>query len=259
MPKLAANITMLFTEYPLLERFDRAAAAGFTGVELLFPYVETPDTVTDALQRNSLDLVLFNLPAGDWAAGDRGLAAQPARRDEFAEGLKLAVEYASALRPPRINCLAGKLGVEENALAVLAENVEMAGGALEQVGVQLTLEPVNSIDVPDFALPTTQSALDLISALDTRNVGLQYDIYHAIRMGEDPFGFIAAHGREISHVQIADVPGRHQPGTGDVDFAALFRIIDESGYEGWVSLEYIPEGATEDGFGLLRELGVLAG
>jgi hydroxypyruvate isomerase len=125
--------------------------------------------------------------------------------------------------------------------------------------VELTLEPVNSFDVPDFALPTTQSALDLISALDTRNVGLQYDIYHAIRMGEDPFGFIAGHGRDISHIQIADVPGRHQPGTGDVDFAALFLVIDESGYDGWVSLEYIPEGATEDGFGLLRELGVLAG
>ncbi len=259
MPKLAANITMLFTEYPLLERFDRAAAAGFAGVELLFPYVETPETVSRALRSNDLELVLFNLPAGDWAAGDRGLAAQPARREEFAEGLKLAVEYATALRPPRINCLAGKLGPEEDALAVLAENVEMAGGALEQAGVRLSLEPVNSFDVPGFALPTTQSVLDLISALDTRNVGLQYDIYHAIRMGEDPFSFIAEHGQDISHLQIADVPGRHQPGTGDVDFARLFRIVDESGYDGWVSLEYIPDGATEDGFGHLRELGVLAG
>lgn len=259
MPKIAANLTMLFTEYPLLERFDRAAAAGFTGVELLFPYVEAPETITNALAQNGLDLVLFNLPAGDWAAGDRGLAAQPARREEFAEGLKLAVAYASALRPPRINCLAGKLGTEENALAVLTENVEMAGGALEQVGVQLTLEPVNSFDVPDFALPTTQAALDLISALDTRNVGLQYDIYHAIRMGEDPFQFIAGHGSEISHIQIADVPGRHQPGTGEIDFAELFRVIDASGYDGWVSLEYLPEGPTEDGFGRLRELGVLAG
>ena len=259
MPKLAANITMLFTEYPLLERFDRAAAAGFTGVELLFPYVETPDSVLAALKDNNLDLVLFNLPAGDWAAGDRGLAAQPARREEFAAGLKLAVQYASTLRPTRINCLAGKLGSEENALAVLAENVEMAGGALEQVGVLLTVEPVNTFDVPDFALPTTQSALDLISALDSQNVGLQYDIYHAMRMGEDPFQFIAEHGREIRHIQIADVPGRHQPGTGDVDFDTLFRVMDDSGYDGWVSLEYIPEGATEDGFELLRELGVLAG
>lgn len=257
MPKLAANLTMLFTEYPVLERFDRAAAAGFTGVEFLFPYVETPGTVMNALTSNGLELVLFNLPAGDWAAGDRGLAAQPSRRDEFAEGLKLAVEYATALRPPRINCLAGKLAPDEDALAVLAENVEMAAGALEQVGVHLTLEPVNTFDVPGFALPTTQSALDLISALDSGNVGLQYDIYHAQRMGEDPFGFIKEHGGEISHIQIADVPGRHQPGTGDVDFDRLFRLIDASGYDGWVSLEYIPDGPTEDGFGLLREMGLL--
>jgi len=257
MPKLAANLTMLFTEYPLLERFDRAAAAGFKGVELLFPYVETPETVMNALTRNHLELVLFNLPAGDWAAGDRGMAAQPARREEFADGLKMAVDYASALRPRCVNCLAGKLAPDENAVAVLAENVEVAAGALDQVGVKLTLEPVNTFDVPDFALPTTQSALDLISAVDSSNVGLQYDIYHALRMDEDPFEFIEAHGGEISHIQIADVPGRHQPGTGDVDFAKLFRIIDDSGYVGWVSLEYIPEGATEDGFGHLRELGFL--
>jgi len=259
MPKLAANLTMLFTEYPVLERFDRAAAAGFGGVELLFPYTETPDAVQEALIRNGLDLVLFNLPAGDWAAGDRGVAAQPARREEFGEGLKLAVEYATDLRPSRINCLAGKVGPEEHALTVLAENVEMAAGALEQVGVQLTLEPVNTFDVPDFALPTTQAALDLISALDSRNVGLQYDIYHAIRMGEDPFDFIDAHGAEISHIQVADVPGRHQPGTGEVDFVRLFEIIDASGYTGWVSLEYVPEGPTESGFGHLRDLGFLPG
>ncbi len=257
MPKIAANITMLFTEYPLLERFDRAAAAGFTGVELLFPYVETPETIADAVRRTGLELVLINLPAGDWASGDRGLAAQPARREEFAAGLKLAVQYASILRPTRVNCLAGKLGPESTARAVLAENVELAGGALEQIDVRLTVEPVNTFDVPDFALPSTQAALDLIAALDTDNVGLQYDIYHAIRMGEDPFAFIAAQGQEISHIQVADVPGRHQPGTGEVDFAALFRTIDDSGYAGWVSLEYLPEGATEDGFGHLRELGLL--
>ncbi len=258
MPKLSANLTMLFTEYPLLERFDRAAAAGFKGVELLFPYVETPETVMNALTRNHLELVLFNLPAGNWAAGDRGMTAQPARRQEFAEGLKMAVDYASALRPRCVNCLAGKLAPDENALAVLAENVDLAAGALDQVGVTLTLEPVNTFDVPGFALPTTQSALDLIAAVDNTNVRLQYDIYHALRMDEDPFGFIAAHGGEISHIQIADVPGRHEPGTGNVDFAKLFSVIDDSGYDGWVSLEYVPEGATEDGFDHLRELGFLA-
>jgi hydroxypyruvate isomerase len=257
MPKLAANLTMLYTEYPLLERFDRAAAAGFKGVEFLFPYTEAPETVLAALQANQLDLVLFNLPAGDWAAGDRGIAAQPARIEEFANGLKSAVDYASVLRPPRINCLSGKIGPEENALEVLAENVELAAGALEQIGVELTIEPVNSFDVPGFALPTTQSVLDLIDGLDSKNAGLQFDIYHALRMGEDPFAFIEQHGSTISHIQIADVPGRHQPGTGDIDFGRLFELIDGSGYGGWVSMEYIPEGPTESGFGLLREMGLL--
>ena len=257
MPKLAANLTMLFTEYPLLERFERAAAAGFRGVEFLFPYTERPGAIRDALERNSLELVLFNLPAGDWAAGDRGIAAQPARTQEFAYDLKLAAGYASLLRPHRINCLAGKLGPEPNARKVLTENVERAARALEQLGVQLTIEPVNDIDVPDFALPSTQSVLDLISSVDSANVGLQYDIYHAIRMREDPFDFIEKHGSEISHIQIADVPGRHQPGSGDIDFAKLFRIIDDSGYNGWVSLEYLPEGPTENGFDLVRELGLL--
>jgi len=258
MPKIAANLTMLFTEYPLLERFERAAAAGFRGVELLFPYSEQPATVLDALERNNLELVLINLPAGDWAAGERGIAAQPARKDEFATGLKLAVDYASVLRPPRINCLAGKMGPEPNWRQALAENVELAAGTLEQIGVQLTIEPVNDFDVPDFALPTTKSVLDLIAEIDSPNVGLQFDIYHAIRMSEDPFAFIEQRGGEISHIQIADVPGRHQPGSGDIDFAKLFQMIDDSGYDGWVSLEYIPDGPTESGFDLIRELGLLS-
>lgn len=257
MPKLAANLTMLFTEYPLLERFERAAKAGFRGVEFLFPYVEQPATVLDALNRNQLELVLFNLPAGDWAGGDRGIAAQPARRSEFATGLKLAVDYAAVLRPPRINCLAGMLGSEPNSRDVLADNVELAAEALDQIGVQLTIEPVNSFDVPEFALPTTQSVLDLIDSIDSQNVGLQYDIYHAIRMSEDPFAHIEQHGGEITHIQIADVPGRHQPGSGEIDFGHLFQAIDDSGYSGWVSLEYIPEGPTEEGFDLIRELGLL--
>jgi hydroxypyruvate isomerase len=257
MPRIAANLTMLFTEYPPLERFDRAAAAGFSGVEFLFPYVEEPETVLDAVQRNQLDLVLFNLPAGDWLVGDRGIAAQPDRRAEFATGVKTAVRYADVLKPPHINCLAGKLPDDLNAIDVLVENVELAAGALAEVGVKLTLEPVNSHDVPGFALPTTQSALDIIARVESTNVGLQFDVYHAIRMGEDPFAFIESNGSNISHVQIADVPGRHQPGTGEIDWRRLFDVIDQSGYSGWVSLEYIPEGPTEDGFDLLREFGLL--
>ncbi len=257
MPTLVANLTMLFTEYPFLERFDRAARAGFRAIEFMFPYEESPRDVRDAIERNRLELVLFNLPAGDWSAGDRGIAAQPDRQVEFEEGITTALEYAVALRPPMINCLAGKRGAETNSLDVLIDNVRSAADSLRATGTKLLVEPVNSIDVPGFALPTTQSALDLIRSVERENVGLQFDIYHAMRMGEDAVGFIREHGAEISHIQVADIPGRHQPGTGALDFAELFDAIDRSGYRGSVSLEYIPEGPTEEGFGLVREMGLL--
>jgi hydroxypyruvate isomerase len=257
MPKLAANLSMLFTEYPFLDRFDRAAEAGFTGVEFLFPYEEDAADIVERLERNTLALVLFNLPAGNWAAGDRGLAAVYDRQDEFRTGVAKAVEYAQVLHPPRINCLAGIAEESaENDLALL-QNVRYAAEQLAAIDIDLTVEPVNTHDVPGFALPTTRAALDLIAELDQPNVGLQFDVYHALRMGEDPVETIRELGDEIAHIQIADVPGRHQPGTGNVDFEDLFRTIDESGYEGWVSLEYNPQGRTEDGFGLLKEMGLL--
>lgn len=258
MVHIAANLTMLFTEYPELERFDRAAAAGFTAVEFLFPYAHTPETVLEALQRNNLTFVLMNLPAGNWAGGERGIAAQPDRKTEFAEGLKTAVSYASVLRPNGINCLAGKRGPEADAIDTLVENVDLAAGALAEIGVPLTLEPVNNLDVPDFALPTTQSALDVIARSTSDNVGLQFDVYHSLRLGEDPLEVIRTLGPDIRHIQIADFPGRHQPGTGEIDWPTLFETIDTSGYSGWVSLEYIPEGETEAGFDLLRDLGLLS-
>lgn len=258
MPKLAANLTMLFTEYPFLERFDRAAASGFQGVEFLFPYEEDPAVLQDALQRNDLELVLFNLPSGNWADGDRGLAADPARKEEFERGVDRAVEYAAALRPPRINCLAGKTSDPDASRDNLIANVRIAADALRATGTKLLLEPVNTHDVSGFALPTTQSALDVVDAVERDNVGLQFDVYHAMRMDEDPFTLLAERGSTIDHIQIADVPGRHQPGTGEIDFERLFSIVDQSGYEGWVSLEYIPTGPTEEGFGLLRSLGLLS-
>lgn len=257
MPKLAANLTMLFTEYPFLERFDHAAKAGFQAVEFMFPYDEPASAVLEAIERNSLQLVLFNLPAGDWAAGDRGMAAQPSRTDEFREGVTKALEYIVALRPPMLNCLVGKVDPDANDSSVLVDNVRYAADSLRATATTLLVEPVNTQDVPGFALPTTQSALDLIASSARDNLGLQYDIYHALRMEEDPFEFIRAHGAEIRHIQIADVPGRHQPGTGDVDFRNLFDVIDGSGYTGMVSLEYIPEGRTEDGFGIMRDMGLL--
>lgn len=257
MPKLAANLTMLFNEYPFADRFVRAAANGFGGVEVLFPYELKPVEIGDILREHHLDLVLFNLPAGDWNAGDRGIAASPDRTTEFRNGVDLAVTYAEALKPRRVNCLVGKTDDPAATRRAMLENIVYAADALESVGTRLTVEPVNTHDIPGFAIADTASALSALAELEHPNVGLQYDVYHSLRMGEDPFAIIAEHGKTIDHIQVADFPGRHQPGTGEIDFERLFRAIDESGYAGWVSLEYIPEGHTEDGFGPLRELGFL--
>ncbi len=257
MPKLAANLTMLFPEVPLLDRFALAAESGFTAVEVQFPYEAEPANIAERLNRHNLQLALFNLPAGDWAAGDRGIAANAARQDEFREGVARAIEYARVLHPEHINLLAGASeDTAENDLALL-QNIRYAAEELADYRLSMTIEPVNTSDVPDFAVPTSRAALDLIDELGLSNLSLQLDIYHALRMGEDPIAIVREHADSIGHIQIADVPGRHQPGTGEVDFARLFNEIDASGYKGWVALEYIPEGPTRDGFGLLREMGLL--
>lgn len=257
MPKLAVNLTMLFTEVPFLDRFAKAADAGFTAVEFQFPYDFPAADIAERLTRHNLHLVLFNLPAGDWAAGDRGIAADPARQDEFREGVAKAIEYAQVLHPERINLLAGAAPESPESDLALLQNIRYAAEELADHRFDMTMEPVNTLDVPDFALPTSRAALDLIDELGLSNLSLQLDIYHALRMNEDPITVIREQAESIGHIQIADVPGRHQPGTGYVDFYELFLAIDESGYEGWVALEYIPEGPTEEGFGMLRDMGLL--
>jgi hydroxypyruvate isomerase len=257
MPRLAANLSMLFTEVPFLDRFERAAQAGFTAVEFQFPYDFSVSDIADRLSDHELHLVLFNLPAGNWAAGDRGIAANLDRQEEFREGVARAIEYARVLRPERINLLAGIAPETAESDLALLQNIRYAAEELGDYSFNITLEAVNSIDVPDFALPTSRAALDLIDEMELSNLSLQLDIYHALRMSEDPIRIIRERTGEIGHIQIADVPGRHQPGTGEVDFPTLFQEIDASGYTGWVALEYIPEGPTEDGFGLMRELGLL--
>jgi hydroxypyruvate isomerase len=254
---IAANLTMLFTEYPFLERFDRAAAAGFTGVEFLFPYSEKVEDVYDAITRNDLQLVLFNLPAGIWEAGDRGIAASEERQEEFRFGIFNAIQYGAVLQPGLINCLAGKTSDPKASRGILVDNIITAAEQVEGIGARLTVEPVNTVDVPEFAIPTTEYAQEIIAETGHANVGLQFDIYHSHKMGEDPVAFIRDHGASVAHIQVADLPDRHQPGTGTVNWAELFDTIDQSGYNGWVSLEYIPQGRTEDGLGHLRELGVL--
>lgn len=257
MPKFSINISMLFTEMPFLQRFAAARAAGFDAVEIQFPYPYPAADIRSHLQEHDLELVLFNLPAGDWEAGDRGIGANWARREEFRDGLELALEYVDVLQPRYVNLLAGASDeTDENDLALL-QNIRIAAEALGEEGVKLLVEPVNTHDVPGFALPTAFAALDVISEIESANVMLQLDIYHALRMDEDPMELLREHIDEIGHIQIADVPGRGQPGTGDVDWGVLFKALDTLDYTGRVGLEYIPQGPTNESFKKLKELGVL--
>lgn len=257
MPKFSINLSMLFTELPFMQRFAAARQAGFTAVEIQFPYAFAARDIRAQLQEHELELVLFNLPAGNWDAGDRGIAAIWDRRDEFREGLELAMEYVDILQPHAVNLLAGASeDTDANDLALL-QNIRIASETLAEEGIKLVIEPINTIDVPDFALPTAFAALDVISEIKATNIQLQLDVYHALQMEEDPIAILRDHIDEIGHIQIADVPGRHQPGTGVVDWPVLFAALDALDYRGFVGLEYIPEGSTAESFDLLKKLGLL--
>ena len=217
MPKLAANLTMLFTEVPFLERFARARQAGFSRVEYLMPYAYGARELKAALEENGLEQVLFNLPSGDWAAGERGIAALPGREAEFRAGVAQAVEYAKALGVERLNCLAGKRLAqysEQEHKKVLLENVRFAARALQQEGLTLLVEAINHFDVPGFFLNRTSQVLEVLAEAAMPNVRVQYDVYHAQREEGDLAATLRGHAAQIGHIQIADNPGRHQPGTG---------------------------------------------
>ncbi|CAA9575305.1 MAG: Hydroxypyruvate isomerase [uncultured Thermomicrobiales bacterium] len=261
MPRFAANLSMLFTEHPFLERFDRAGAAGFAGVEFLFPYAEDIPAVRDALRRNGLEQVLFNLPAGDFAAGERGFANDPARRGEFRVGVGRALEIADTLGCRRLNCLVGLAlpGVPEaDQWATAAENLAFAASEAEGAGVRVVVEPLNVYDAPGFLLPTTERALALLDAAAHPNLAVQYDVYHAQRGEGNLVATIRRHLDRVGHVQAADSPDRHEPGTGEINYPFVFRALDEAGYGGWVGLEYRPAAGTEASLGWLRDHGFLA-
>jgi hydroxypyruvate isomerase len=253
MPRFAANLTMLFTEYPFIERFDRAAAAGFEAVEFLFPYAEDINAIRDALTRNSLTQVLFNLPAGDFAAGERGFANDPSRVNEFRDGVNRALEIAATLNCRQINCLIGlnhpDIAIDTQWETVLG-NLYYAAETAKTAGVRQLVEPLNTIDTPGFLLTTTQQAIELITESTSDNVFLQYDVYHAQRMEGNITATIARQtgpGGVIRHIQIADSPARNEPGTGELHWPFIFDAIDASGYDGWVSAEYRPKGTTDEG------------
>ncbi|MGU3540744.1 hydroxypyruvate isomerase [Methylobacterium sp. A54F] len=250
MPRFAANLTMLFTELPFLDRFGAARRAGFTGVEYLFPYAFPAADLAGELAENGLTQVLHNLPAGDWDAGERGIACRPDRVSEFREGVGRAIEYARTLGCQQVNCLVGLTPQDVPAGQVrdtLVANLAYAADALKRASIRLLVEPVNTRDIPGFHLSRTRQALDLIAAVGSDNLFLQYDIYHAQVMEGDLARTIAENLSLIAHVQVADNPGRHEPGTGEINFPYLFEHLDALGYRGWIGCEYRPRGATASG------------
>jgi len=252
MTKLAANLTMLFSELPFLDRFEAAARAGFTGVEFLFPYAYEPAALRERLERYRLQLVLHNLPAGDWDAGERGIACHPDRVHEFRAGVDDAIRYATALGVKQVNCLAGirpPTVAPAEAREALVANLRHAADKLGRHGIRLLVEPINTFDIPGFFLSGTQQALDILRDTGSDNVYLQYDIYHMQRMEGELAATIRRHIDRIAHVQLADNPGRHEPGTGEINYRFLFGLLDDIGYDGWIGCEYKPRDGTAAGLG----------
>lgn len=252
MPRFAANLTMLFNELPFLDRFAAAKAAGFNGVEYLFPYDFEKAVLAERLHQHGLTQALHNLPAGNWAAGERGIAIFPDRTAEFRDGIKRAIDYATALDCRQVNCLAGisPAGADPAELhTVFVENLRFAADALAKRHIKLLIEPINTRDIPGFFLTSTKQATRIISEVGSKNLFIQYDIYHMQVMEGDLAPTMKNHLDRIAHIQLADNPGRGEPGTGEINYPFLFRYLDEIGYRGWIGCEYKPKNATVEGLG----------
>ncbi|MEO5696350.1 MAG: hydroxypyruvate isomerase [Burkholderiaceae bacterium] len=250
MPRFAANLTMLFNEVPFLDRFEHAAKAGFEAVEFLFPYPYTVADLKDRLAANRLALVLHNLPAGNWEAGERGIACLPDRVSDFRNSVALAIEYGSALGVPQMNCLAGKApdGVDDAALRqTFVANLRFAAAELKKAGIRLLVEPINTFDIPGFYLNRTAQAVSILDEVGSDNLFVQYDIYHAQRMEGELIATMQKHLARIGHIQLADNPGRNEPGTGEISYDHVFAALDRMGYTGWIGCEYKPATTTDAG------------
>ena len=250
MPKFAANLSMLWNELPFLDRFEAAARAGFKAVEFLFPYDFKAEEIDQRLKQNHLQLVLHNMPPGDWAAGERGRACWPGHEDEFRANVTLALTYATALGSPHLHCMAGipPAGVSEaKARATLVSNLRLAADAAKQQGVRLLLEPINRFDMPGFIVNRPRQAIEIMDEVCSDNLFLQYDIYHAQRMEGELANTIQELLPRIAHMQLADTPGRHEPGTGEIHYRYLFDRIDALGYTGHIGCEYKPRDAGPGG------------
>lgn len=256
MPKFAANLTMLFQEAPFLDRFKLATEAGFKYIEYLFPYEYAPETLAAKLDELGLEQVLFNLPPGNWQEGERGIACLPDRTEEFKTGVSIAIAYAKALNVKQLNCLAGiaPSNVKHDRLwETMKQNLQYAADQLAQHNITLLIEPINTkIDMPGFFIDTLEKGLQLIRQTERENIKLQFDLYHMQIMQGDLIRSLKNNIKHVQHIQFADNPGRHEPGTGEINFAKVFEVLDQIGYTGWVSAEYIPSQNTRHSLSWLR-------
>ena len=255
MPKFCANLTMLWNEHDFMDRFAAAARAGFEAVEYLFPYDYDKNQLAEQLHRHGLTQVLHNLPAGNWASGERGIGCHPRRIGEFQDGVGKAIEYAQALGCKQVNCLAGIRPSQLDpsvARETYIKNLQFAAPWLKSAGIKLLIEPINTRDIPGFFLTNTRQALDIITAAGSDNLYLQYDIYHMQVMEGDLAATVEKNLKLIPHLQLADNPGRHEPGTGEINYGFLFGHIDRIGYQGWIGCEYKPATTTDAGLGWAR-------
>jgi hydroxypyruvate isomerase len=256
MPRFSANISMLFKEVEFPERFEAAARAGFKAVEIQFPYSWDKGRLAQIAQRAGVEVVLINIPAGDSERGDRGIGCLPSRTGEFRDAVGKAIEYARELGCKQMNCLAGVTPPDVQ-VAKLHEtyvwNLRYAAVELARNGMTLLVEPINTRTIPGFYLNNSAQALALMDEVGAANLKLQYDLFHMQTMGDDLARILTANLARIGHMQVADVPGRHEPGTGEIDFLHLFDLVDRLGYQGWIGAEYAPAGKTEDGLAWVRK------
>lgn len=256
MPKFAANLSMMFNEHTFLDRFAAARDAGFEAVEFLFPYAQTPQTVADQLQGAGLTQALFNMPPGDWDGGERGLASLPGREVDFQKSLDLALPYAEALNCRRIHMMAGIVppGADLQAHeSCYLSNLVFAAERTVGQGIEILIEPINGRDMPGYFLNRLDQARRLIERAGQPNVKLQFDFYHTQITHGDLIMNFRQYQAITGHVQVAGVPERHEPDTGEVNYQRIFELLDESGYEGFVGCEYRPRASTLDGLGWLRQ------
>jgi hydroxypyruvate isomerase len=253
--KFAVNLSTIFTEVPFLDRFKKAKEAGFSYVEAQFPYPFEIQEIKANLEKYSLSMVLINLPPGDWARGDRGISIQPSRTDEFKRSVEAGITYASSLQTTHLHCMAGVLTNElgaERAREQYMENILYASSQFAHHGLTLLLEPINTFDIPGYFMSTLDQALSIIKEVNRKNIMLQFDFYHIRRIHGNVLATFQESANYIKHIQIADFPDRHQPGTGEINFDRVIENIKDQNYEGFIGLEYIPSGKSEDSFNWLH-------